>query len=178
MIGTRCTRRAGPERTSIWPRRNPAGAIRLRYAFGDAVDGDGKGGTGSLVNQNSGKCADIVTASTANGAEIIQYNCGTGANQRWSLRDVGDGYYQFVSGYTGKCLDVAGSSIADGATVVQNTCSSSTSQQWELRAVGSYYQLVARHSGKCLDIPASSTANNIRLKQYGCNAGTNQRWTI
>lgn len=158
--------------------RNPSGGIRLRYGFGDAVNGDGGIGTGSIVNQNSGKCADIVGASTANGAEVIQYACGTGANQRWSVRDVGNGYYQFVSGLTGKCLDVLGASTADGATVGQFTCSAATNQQWELRAAGSYLQLVARHSGKCLDVPASSTANNTRLKQYGCNGGANQRWTI
>lgn len=158
--------------------RNPNGGVRLRYAFGDAVSGDGGIGTGSLINQNSGKCADIAGGSTANGAEVTQYTCGAGANQRWSLRDVGNGYYQFVSGLTGKCLDVIGASNADGAKVAQYTCSSGSNQQWQLRAVGLYFQLVARHSGKCLDVPAGSTENSTRLKQYECNTGTNQRWTI
>jgi hypothetical protein len=157
--------------------RNTSGADRLRYGWGDNVGGGG--GTGrTIVNQNSGKCADVVGASTANGAEIIQYTCGTGANQRFTLTDLGNGYYNIVSVNSGKCLDVSGSSTANGARIIQYTCGTGTNQQWELRAAGAYVQLVARHSGKCIELAGSSTANSTRLTQYTCGSGTNQRWTV
>ena len=157
--------------------RNTSGADRLRYGWGDTVGGGG--GTGvTIVNQNSAKCMDVVGASTANGAEVIQYTCGTGANQRWTVTDLGNGYVNIVSVNSGKCLEVNGASTANSATIVQNTCGTATSQQWQRRAAGSYVELVARHSGKCIDVPAASTANGTRLTQYTCNSGTNQRWTL
>lgn len=161
--------------------RSVSGANRLRWAWGDNVDpntGNGSGGVTDIVNRNSGKCVDVVSASTANGAEIIQYTCSGASNQQWILQDLGNGYRQIVSQSSGKCLDVSSASTADGAAIIQYTCGTGTNQQWQLRSVtGGYVELVARHSGKCLDVPASSTANGTRLTQYTCNGGTNQHWT-
>lgn len=164
--------------------RNASGANRLRWAWGDDVDpnaGNGSGGATvtDIVNQASGKCVDVVSASTADAAEIVQYTCGGGANQQWALRDLGNGYHNLVVQHSGKCLDVNNAATADGAAIIQYTCGSSTNQQWQLRSVsGGYTEIVARHSGKCLDVPAASTANSTRLKQYTCNGGANQRWTL
>ncbi|PPK98139.1 cellulase (glycosyl hydrolase family 5) [Kineococcus xinjiangensis] len=156
--------------------RNQSGADRLRYAWGDPI---GSGGAArAIVNQNSGKCVDIAGASTVDNAEAIQYTCGSGANQRFTLTDRGGGYYNIVAAHSRKCLDVRGASTADGAAIVQYTCGAGTNQQFQLRAAGGYYQLVARHSGKCIDVPAASTANGTRLTQYTCNSGTNQRWAL
>lgn len=163
--------------------RNASGANRYRWAFGDNVDPNAGNGSGSttvtdFVNQASGKCADVVSASTANAAEVVQYTCSGASNQQFALQNLGNGYYNLVAQHSGKCLDVGNASTADGAAVIQYTCGSGTNQQWELRVAGSYHQLVARHSGKCLDVPGSSTANGTRLKTYTCNTGTNQRWTL
>lgn len=161
--------------------RSASGANRLRWGWGDAVDpntGNGSGtSTGRLVSAASGGCADVVGGSTANGAEIIQYTCGSAANQQWRLTDRGDGYVNVVAAHSGKCLDVSSASVAEGAAVIQYTCGGGTNQQWQLRPVGGSYQLVARHSGKCLDLPGSSSANGTRLKQYTCNGGANQIWS-
>lgn len=161
--------------------RNESGANRLRWGWGDNVDPNWGGGGGSattIVNQNSAKCVDVLSGSTANAAEIIQYTCNGGTNQQWTLTDRGGGYFNVVSVLSGKCLDVSGASTADGAAIIQYTCGSGYNQQWELRAAGSQYELVARHSGKCLDVPGLSTVNGTRLKQYPCNGGANQRWTL
>ncbi|WP_433824636.1 RICIN domain-containing protein [Actinoplanes sp. CA-015351] len=36
------------------------------------------------VNQNSGKCLDVVGSGTTDGTDIQQFACGSGANQQWS----------------------------------------------------------------------------------------------
>jgi Ricin-type beta-trefoil lectin domain-like len=36
------------------------------------------------VNSTSGKCLDVASASTADGADIQQYTCGSGTNQQWT----------------------------------------------------------------------------------------------
>lgn len=159
--------------------RNQTGADRLRYGWGDDVSGGGPGGrVTQIVSEVSGKCVDVVSASTANAAEVVQYTCGSGSNQRFELRDLGNGYHQLVAQHSGKCLDVSGASTADGAAIIQYTCGSGTNQQWELREAGGGYELVARHSGKCLDLPSGSTANGTRLQQYGCWGAANQRWDL
>lgn len=164
--------------------RSVSGANRLRWAWGDNVDPNaGNGGAAAtvtdIVNQASGKCVDVVSASTADAVAIAQYTCGGASNQQWALRDLGNGYHNLVAQHSGKCLDVNNAATTDGAAIIQYTCGSATNQQWQLRGVsGGYTEIVARHSGKCLDVPASSTANSTRLTQYACNSGANQRWTL
>jgi hypothetical protein len=146
---------------------------RLLQAYGGGADGSAV----TLTARHSGKCADVVSQSTADGAEVAQYACNGGANQRWQLRGVGGGYVQLVAQHSGKCLDVAGGSTADGARVLQWACHSGTNQQWQLQDAGSgYVRLMARHSGKCLDVTGSATTDGARLSQWSCNGGSNQQW--
>jgi hypothetical protein len=138
-----------------------------------------QGETTTMTARHSGKCADVVSGSTADGAEIIQYTCNGGGNQQWQIQSTGGGYHQIMSWSSGKCLDVDGSSTADGAQLIQWPCNGQPNQQWELRdAGGGHVQLVARHSGKCADVTSGSTENSARLKQYECHGGTNQQWSL
>lgn len=135
--------------------------------------------TTSLTARHSEKCADVVDASTDDGAELIQYTCGSGLNQSWELQPAGDGYYHLVAQHSGKCMDVDAESTANKAQVIQWECNGQTNQQWELRDAGDgYVEIVARHSGKCLDVVSASTANSARLQQYSCWGGSNQQWSL
>ncbi|AMW14475.1 hypothetical protein A4E84_36320 [Streptomyces qaidamensis] len=132
-----------------------------------------------LIARHSGKCADVVSASTADGAEVGQYTCNDGLNQLWRIRDLGNGYVQLAARHSGKCLDVSGASAADNAAVIQWSCSSRTNQQWKIENTGTgHTRLMARHSGKCLEVPGASTANGTRLRQQTCATGTNQQWEL
>ncbi len=156
--------------------RNASGADRIRHAWGDDIGG---GQVADIVSRVSGKCVDVVSGSTADGAEIIQYDCHGRINQQWELRDAGGGYVQIVSQASGKCLDISGASTANNAKAIQWTCGSGTNQQWLVRdAGGGYVEIVARHSGRCLDVISSGTANGTRLQQYDCIGSTNQHWTV
>ncbi|MER7277068.1 RICIN domain-containing protein [Dactylosporangium sp. NPDC000244] len=131
-----------------------------------------------LVARHSGKCLDVSSGSAADGARTLQYTCGTGLNQRFTVQDLGTGYVRLVARHSGKCLDVSGASTADGATVLQWTCGGGANQQWQVQSAGSgYVRIVARHSGKCLDIADGSTADGAAGLQWTCNGGTNQQWT-
>ncbi|MET9730589.1 RICIN domain-containing protein [Streptomyces sp. NPDC006458] len=87
-----------------------------------------------LINRNSGKCLDVADGSTADGAAVVQWTCGSQLNQQWKLTDLGGGYRQVVSRSSGKCLDIYGGSTDDGAPLVQWTCGGQSNQQWTLRA--------------------------------------------
>jgi hypothetical protein len=144
---------------------------RLQQAYG------GGGNVATFTARHSGKCADVVSRSTADGAEVAQFPCNGGTNQRWQARSVSGGYVQLVAQHSGRCLDVAGGSTADGARVLQWACHTGTNQHWQLQDAGAgHLRLVARHSGKCLEVTDASTADGARLRQWSCNGGTNQQW--
>jgi hypothetical protein len=99
-------------------------AFQLR----DAGNGDVQ-----LVARHSGLCVDVAKVSTADGAQLIQWACGCGSNQPWSVQDVGSGYARLVAQHTDKCLDVFRGSAADGARLIQWTCNGGANQQWNHR---------------------------------------------
>jgi endoglucanase len=156
--------------------RSASGADRLRHAWGDEQSPGGQ--VTPITNRNSGKCVDVVSASTADGAEIIQWDCHGGTNQLWEARAAADGHVQLVSRHSGKCLDIDGASTANNARVILWSCHSGTNQQWQLRDIGGgYLEIVARHSGRCLDVIGSSTTNGTRLQQSDCRGATSQQWS-
>jgi hypothetical protein len=163
--------------------RNTSGADRIRYAWGDTIDGGPTTSpppTGTFYRvdvRHSGKAMDVQQPNTDNGARVGQYTYGGNAWQQWQFQDAGSGYWRIVSRHSGKCLDVVGASTADGADLIQYTCGTGTNQQFQMVANGSYFQLRARHSNKCVDVPSASTADGVILKQYSCNTGTNQQWS-
>lgn len=88
----------------------------------------------NLVARHSGKCADVVTGSSASNAEVIQYACGDGADQQWQFQDAGGGHHRIVARHSGKCLDVAGGSTANSTRLIQWSCNGGGNQQWQRRA--------------------------------------------
>ncbi|BCJ73780.1 beta-xylosidase [Catellatospora sp. IY07-71] len=92
-------------------------------------------GTGAVpayrvTARHSGKVMDVISASTANNAEIKQWTWNGGGNQKWQFQDAGGGYYRVVNVNSGKCLDVVSSGTGDGTDIQQYTCGSGTNQQW------------------------------------------------
>ncbi|WP_306324447.1 RICIN domain-containing protein [Streptomyces venezuelae] len=132
----------------------------------------------TLTASHSGKCADVADRSTADGAALIQWTCGTrSVNQEFWLKPAGNGRVQIVARYSGKCLAPQDASTADGAAIVQNTCDGTATQQWNVIGTGSTVQLAAVQSGKCLDVTNTSTSDGTPLIQWSCNtSAANQKW--
>ncbi|MGW6912924.1 RICIN domain-containing protein [Kitasatospora sp. NPDC054939] len=133
----------------------------------------------SLVGRQSGKCVDVGNYSFADAAQLIQWSCGNGANQNFSLKSLGNGYVRIMARHSGRCLDVDGAATTDGAYVVQKTCGTAESQQWQVQKVGDgsgHVRLIARHSGKCLDVVNQATTDGAALQQWTCGNGANQQF--
>ncbi|MGA5448600.1 RICIN domain-containing protein [Streptomyces umbrinus] len=126
----------------------------------------------TLIARHSAKCADVTSQSLWAGAQIKQYTCNGGNNQKYWFKSLGSGYYQ---------LNVRGSSLCvqeNANTVTQENCSSSaTNQQWSLTTSGSYVTITSRASGECLDVNGASTADSAAIITYTCSGATNQQWT-
>ncbi|MEU0341483.1 RICIN domain-containing protein [Streptomyces bobili] len=126
----------------------------------------------TLVARHSAKCADITSQSLWQGAQIKQYDCNGGGNQKYWFKSVGGGYYQLVVRSSSLCVQ------ENANTVSQENCNASANaQQWSLTTSGSYVNVKSRASGKCLDVNGASTANSAAVITYTCNGGTNQQWT-
>ena len=135
-------------------------------------------GTYTIASAFSGKCVDIAAASTANSAQVQQYQCnGTGA-QKFSVTNMGQGWYRLLNVNSGKAIDIASASTADGAKVQQYTDNGSTAQRFSLApgADATTFVITNEGSGKCLDVADWSTNDGGKIQQWTCSGNVNQTW--
>ena len=126
----------------------------------------------TLTARHSGRCADVTSQSYAAGAQIKQYDCNGGGNQRFWFRNAGGGYFNLVARHSALCVQ------ENATTVTQEGCGTGTNQQWSVVAAsGSYVTIRSRATGECLDVNGGSTANGAALITYVCSGATNQEWT-
>ncbi|GAA0254958.1 endo-1,4-beta-xylanase [Saccharothrix mutabilis subsp. mutabilis] len=130
-----------------------------------------------LVATHSGKAADISGASTAAGAQLIQWTAGSGLNQQFDFLSSGDGHYRVRARHSGLVLQPAGT--ASGADVTQQPDTNSAAQQWRVvEHGGGVVSLVNRASGLALDVWGVSTADGARISQWTHTGAANQRFTL
>ena len=135
-------------------------------------------GTYTITSANSGKCVDIAAASTANGAQVQQYQCnGTGA-QKFAVTNMGQGWYRLINTNSGKAIDIASASTADGAKVQQYTDNGTGAQRFSIKpgADATTWVLTNETSGKCLDVTDWSTNDSAKIQQWTCGGTVNQAW--
>lgn len=118
-----------------------------------------------LRGEASGRCLDVNGASSANGSQMIVWDCHANANQQFTL----SGQALQVMG---KCLDVPANSAA-GTRVRIWDCNGGANQQWNMNTNGTVSNV---QSGLCLDVSGSGTANGTAVNVWSCHTGANQRW--
>jgi poly(3-hydroxybutyrate) depolymerase len=116
-----------------------------------------------LRGEASGRCLDVNGAATANGSQMITWDCHTNANQQFSQ----SGQTLRV---TGKCLDVP-NNAASGTRVQIWDCHGGANQNWN---VGSNGTVTSVQTGLCLT--SGGTANGAAVTVATCQGGANQRW--
>ncbi|MBW8760544.1 MAG: RICIN domain-containing protein, partial [Burkholderiales bacterium] len=135
-------------------------------------------GTYTITSAFSGKCVDIASASTANGAQVQQYQCnGTGA-QTFKVTNLGAGWYRLVNTHSGKAIDIASASTADGAKVQQYTDNGTGAQRFSIKpgSDATTFVLTNENSGKCLDVAGWSSNDGGKIQQWNCTGNVNQAW--
>ena len=135
-------------------------------------------GTYTITSAFSGKCVDIASASTANSAQVQQYQCnGTGA-QKFAVTNQGQGWYRLINVNSGKAIDIAAASTADGAKVQQYTDNGTGAQRFSIKpgSDATTFVLTNETSGKCLDVADWSTNDSGKIQQWTCGGTVNQAW--
>jgi poly(3-hydroxybutyrate) depolymerase len=116
-----------------------------------------------LRGESSGRCLDVNGANSANGTQMIVWDCHTNANQQFAHTNQA---LQVI----GKCLDVA-TNAGPGTRIQIWDCNGGANQQWNINTNGT---ISNAQSGLCLDV--SGTANGAAVNVATCNTGANQRW--
>ncbi|MET9730449.1 RICIN domain-containing protein [Streptomyces sp. NPDC006458] len=137
-------------------------------------------GTYRLVNRHSGKVLDVSGASTADGAEVIQWPWTGGNNQRWALKPGYDGSFRLSNLHSGKVLDNPGASTTDGGSLDQWTNTDSANQWWKLvpAATSGHHCLVNVSSGLYADVENASATDGARVVQRTATGGPSQEWRL
>jgi len=133
--------------------------------------------TYKLKALHSNRCLDVYGWSTENGADIVQWDCHGGNNQRWRLLDGGEGYWMLQSVHSGKCLDIRGISYDQGAIAHQWDCVDGDNQKVRPNNLfDNVYQFGFKHSSLCLDVQNAN--NGSKVYQWGCHGNDNQRFYL
>jgi glucosylceramidase len=135
---------------------------------GNQGSGGSTGKTGPITGLG-GKCLDVASGSSANGAAVQLYDCNGSGAQQWTVGT--DGTIRAL----GKCLDVTGQSTADGAQLQLWDCGGTANQRWAATAAR---DIVGAASNKCLDATGNSSADGTRLQIWTCTGAANQKWSV
>jgi glucosylceramidase len=135
---------------------------------GNQGNGGSTGKTGPITGLG-GKCVDVASGSSANGAAVQLYDCNGSGAQQWTVGT--DGTIRAL----GKCLDVTGQSTADGAQLQLWDCGGTANQRWAATAAR---DIVGAASNKCLDATGNTSANGTRLQIWTCTGAANQKWSV
>ncbi|BDI28857.1 hypothetical protein CCAX7_009080 [Capsulimonas corticalis] len=134
-----------------------------------------------IVNQNSGKCLDLINGNMANGAVTNQWSYDyNGPNQRWALQPTENGdHFKLISWVSGKAVSVSNDSTGAGAQLWDWDYNGDSSQQWDLVDAGNgWYYIRNVRSGLVMDVSNSSTADNAMVQQWTPNQSGAQKWRL
>ncbi|WP_405717980.1 family 43 glycosylhydrolase [Streptomyces sp. NBC_01537] len=134
----------------------------------------------TITNRNSGKCLDVSGSSTADGADVIQYTCNGGANQKWRIEDQANDTSRLVNVATGKVLDTANCGTADGTNLQQWSWLNNNCQKFRLiyTATGGWVRIVNENSGKVADVANCGTADGTDVRQWSWLSNACQQWQL
>jgi hypothetical protein len=134
----------------------------------------GISGTSEFKATSAYKCMDIAGISANDGAQVQQYSCSGGTNQKFTVEANGANY-RLKANNSGKCLGVVNSATNDGALLEQRSCGANNSQNFMLNSKGTgLFELKNVASGKCVDIQGGGTADGQKAQLYSCHGGANQ----
>jgi hypothetical protein len=110
---------------------------------------------------HSGKAADVLNWSLANGGNIDAWDDAKNAVQQWYLEYAEDGWFYIRSRYSAKCIEVANSSTGAGANIQQWDKTGAANQQWRFLPVSAAVEFVSPSTPT--NLVATANAESVRL---------------
>lgn len=123
---------------------------------------------------------DVETVSKENSANVHLWTIGTGNNQKWNVKYLGDGYYSMAAAHSRKVLDMYGGGIDNGCNVQQydNTAATNNAQQWIIKETGDGAYYIINKNGLFLDIENGTIADGTNIAGWCGNRTPAQKWVF
>ena len=135
-------------------------------------------GTYIITSVFDGQALDNPASSLAAGQVMEQYPANKGANQQWTVTNLGNNVITLTNGASGQALEVAGGSNKNSALVDQNLQQGSLWQQWTVSSASGVFELTNKASGEVLDIDGQSTAPRTSIDQYPYHGVSWEQWVF
>ena len=140
----------------------------------------------SMVNTSF--CADVASASKANGANVQLYACNHTNAQKWLFTNEGADGWSVRNIASGKYMDVSGATFADGTNVQSYEDNDTRAQRWSVETLGTEVvegetcQVATIGAGNgaayVLDVLGADSSNGSNLQIYQANGTYAQRWAL
>ena len=140
-------------------------------------------GTYYLTNFKSGRRLDIRGGTSAQSAQVQQYDAGVYNEQKWRFTFNSTGrYYTISSDITSNgtfYLDVASPSSGSHAKVKLWNAKTNPEERWFIQKdSGNTYRFINGYSGLCMDITGGSIDNKADVQVYPYIGADDQRWML
>lgn len=184
----RTTASLGPQTISVGDYTISNGSITVPVNSMNAANGyqlivtpstSALSGTYKLQNVNSGLVLGISGASTAAGADALQWTDNGTTDHEWKLVSQGNDEYKIVNVNSNLDLGISGASTAAGADALQWTDNGTADHLWWITPVGGgEYKIINVNSGLDLGINGASTASGALALQWPDNATNDHLWKL
>ncbi len=121
---------------------------------------------------------DIANESSSSGANVQLEKDSKAMSQKFQMRYIGNGLYEFQNAISGKCLDVSRGSKKAGANVQQFDKNETIAQYWYLKKTGSGYQIKSAGSGLALDTKDSKANAGANVQMAKASNAATQKYNL
>ncbi|MBP3707019.1 MAG: RICIN domain-containing protein [Clostridia bacterium] len=122
---------------------------------------------------------DITEASKADLANVEIWSNNGGNNQKFYIKNVGNGEYTIIAKHSNRSLDVPGLSNKEGTSLKQYSYNGGTNQKWILKETpDGYFNIVSKCNGLLIDVVEGKMRDGTDVVMWGANNGKNQKFKI
>ncbi len=137
-----------------------------------------------------GKCVDVASGQTTVGTPIVQFDCHTGNNQRFSIEQITFGGQHIIKSNLNlnMCVGITNNVYANANELLRLVPCRVNGDiplgvRWFLDSVNgkTVFRAVSPSQDRrttCIDIPSGVANNSQWLQLYYCHGGGNQQWSI
>jgi hypothetical protein len=132
-----------------------------------------------IQNKNSGKLMAVQNASTANSANIQQYDDNGTRDHLWQLVKAPGGWYKIKNLNSGQLLAVQNASTADSAQLQQYPDTGTDDHLWRINLDSNgYFKIQNKNSGLLAGVDGESTADSANVVQFEDNGTPDHLWSF
>lgn len=139
-------------------------------------------GTYYIKNINADKYLTVTDNSAKSGANVELRTKANLEGQKWTIKNLSDGYITLTSELGEFMLDVTGDKNEDGTNISIYNSHSGTAQQYVVKTTSTdgVYTIATKSSGltKVLDDSDRNTNDGANVCQWSYNGNTNQQWAF